>query len=91
MGQYKHLTIEERENIFEMKIKDCSTRKIATVLNRNASTISRELRRNTKANSLYSPSQATENYRKKRKKCKEYYRTSCEDIQGHYISLGCNE
>ena len=70
MSQYKHLTIEERENIFEMRIKGSSIRRIAIVLKRDTSTISRELRRNQKTNSTYSPSQALANYKRKRERCK---------------------
>ena len=70
MSQYKHLTIGERENIFEMQIRGLSLRKIAVAMNRNVSTISRELRRNIKTNITYSPSQATVNYKRKRKRCK---------------------
>jgi IS30 family transposase len=70
MSQYKHLTIEERENIFEMQIRGFSMSKIATSLKRDTSTISRELKRNLKSNNTYSPSQAAANYKRKRKRCK---------------------
>lgn len=45
MKRYKHLNLEERERIYALKEKGLSTRAIASKLNRNASTISRELRR----------------------------------------------
>ena len=43
---YTHLTIEERSCLREYYIKGYSYRKIAELLGRNASTVSRELRRN---------------------------------------------
>ncbi|MBN6206020.1 helix-turn-helix domain-containing protein, partial [Ralstonia pickettii] len=47
MGQsYEHLSAEERGAIFAMKLEQRSTREIAGALQRSASTISRELRRN---------------------------------------------
>lgn len=47
MGQdYEHLSAEERGAIFSMKLEGRSTREIARALQRSASTISRELRRN---------------------------------------------
>ena len=44
---YNHLTINERCCIFQFKQSGMSIRKIAKALNRNASTISREIKRNS--------------------------------------------
>ena len=44
--KYKQLTEEEREKLFNLLNRDVSYRKIAKVLNRDVSTISREIRRN---------------------------------------------
>ncbi len=50
MSHYQHLTIFERESLWERYLKGESLQKIAKVLNRSVSTISRELKRNkTKA------------------------------------------
>ena len=43
---YKHLSIEERSCLREYYLKGYSYRKIARLMGRNVSTISRELRRN---------------------------------------------
>ena len=43
---YKHLTIEERACISKFKEMNMSLREMAKILNRNVSTISRELKRN---------------------------------------------
>jgi Transposase and inactivated derivatives, IS30 family len=51
---YTPLTIFERENIFLWPSQNIPVREIARRLNRNASTLSRELRRNSK-NKSYSP------------------------------------
>ena len=44
--QYNHLAIEEREKIQELLWKKTSVREIARVVNRNVSTISREIKKN---------------------------------------------
>ncbi|MGA6580318.1 helix-turn-helix domain-containing protein [Providencia sp. NPDC089923] len=46
MSLYKHLTIDERERIFLLFHQGHSIRGIAKMLERNPSTISRELKRN---------------------------------------------
>ena len=65
MSCYKHLTIKEREKIYEMLILGAKIREIARELERSASTISRELKRNP---GRYSPSEAQQAYEKRRKK-----------------------
>lgn len=68
MSHYRHLTIFERECLWEMHLKGESLQKIAKVLGRSASTISRELKRNKKQEN-YSPTRAQAKYRECRKKC----------------------
>ena len=46
MNHYHHLTIEEREMILSYSAKGISICKISKILNRNKSTVSRELKRN---------------------------------------------
>lgn len=72
MNHYNHLTTNERENLLFLTAKGYSIRKIATILRRSPSTISRELRRNSKKE-IYSPSLATSLYHKRRKKCHKRY------------------
>ncbi len=72
MNHYNHLTINERENLLFLTGKGYSLRKIANLMRRSPSTISRELRRNSKKDS-YSPSMATCLYQKRRKKCHKHY------------------
>lgn len=69
MSLYNHLTINEREKILFFYAKGYSISKIAKEINRNKSTVSRELRRN-ETNNEYSPSKAQNLYKKRRKKCK---------------------
>ncbi len=69
MSLYNHLTINEREKILFFYAKGYSISKIAKEINRNKSTISRELRRN-KINNEYSPSNAQNLYINRRQKCK---------------------
>ena len=68
MNLYSHLTIEERENILKYHTLKMTITQIANVLDRNKSTISRELRRNSDLNG-YSPSKATSRYLDRRKNC----------------------
>ena len=69
MSLYNYLTINEREKILFFYAKGYSISKIAKEINRNKSTISRELRRN-KINNEYSPSNAQNLYINRRQKCK---------------------
>ena len=62
---YKHLSIEEREKLLFHLAQGQSICQIAKLLGRNKSTISRELKRNSKD---YSPSKAQANYQRRRKK-----------------------
>lgn len=64
MSLYKHLTIDEREQIFLLFDQGYSISFITKTLKRSPSTISRDLTRN-KDLPTYSPSVAQENYAKK--------------------------
>ena len=61
MSHYHHLTISERESIWECVIKGITVRHIARETGRSASTISREINRNRCAQS-YRSSEAQEAY-----------------------------
>ena len=65
---YKHITINERCCIANFLDLGWSLRKIAKHLNRNVSTISREVKRNS-TNGKYLAHIACENYTKNRKNC----------------------
>ena len=68
-SHYQHLSISERESIWENRIAGKSLRSIAQEIGRSVSTVSRELRRNgTKRG--YRPSQAQERYEKRRERCR---------------------
>lgn len=69
MSHYHHLSISERESIWELFIKGKSLREIASGLGRNVSTISRELKRN-KYRKIYRPSEAEKKYRERRRRCR---------------------
>lgn len=69
MSHYKHLSIEEREKLYLMLNQGISIRKIATALNRSASTISREIQRNQIYFKPYSPSIAQRRYQNRRRNC----------------------
>ena len=62
---YKHLSIQEREKLMFYLAQGLSICQIAVLLERNKSTIARELKRNDKD---YLPSKAQARYRRRRKK-----------------------
>lgn len=64
---YKHITIEERCCIEYNLRNGVSPSKIAKILGRNRSSISRELKRNRKEGDEYQPVKAQERYKEKRK------------------------
>ncbi|WP_442871575.1 helix-turn-helix domain-containing protein [Aminipila sp.] len=70
MSQYTHFTTFERERILFLLGQCKSLSFIASKLNRNKSSISREIKRNSVSNGTYSPSIAQRKYLKRRKNCK---------------------
>jgi len=70
MSHYHHLSISERESIWESLLKGKSLRQIAAELKRNVSTISREIKRNCSGQG-YRPSQAQESYAHRRLRCRQ--------------------
>lgn len=69
MSHYHHLSISERECIWENRIKGKSLREIAKCIGRSVSTVSRELARNRSKGS-YFPSKAQEKYTRRRRRCR---------------------
>lgn len=70
MGCYQHLSIDEREKILVLTTQGKSLREIGRITGRNVSTISRELRRNTRGKHSYSAFFAQRVYQLRRKRCK---------------------
>ena len=70
MSHYKHISIKEREKILVYRERGYSISKIAQELNRNKSTISRELKRNSSRTREYSAVKAQEKYEIRRQFCK---------------------
>jgi len=62
MSHYRHLTIKERECLWELVLLGKSLSEIALIMGRSKSTISRELKRGTARNEKYSPSYSQERY-----------------------------
>lgn len=69
MGRYTHYTTEERELSMVMYAQGCSIREISRTLHRSASTVSREINRNKKADGTYSADYAGKLYKKRRRNC----------------------
>jgi len=89
MQSYQHFTLEERESLSQMLKEKKSLRKIAVVLNRNVSSISRELKRNRNKNQSYHPWRATVLYICRRKTCKRKPRLSDEKAL-EFVKHGLN-
>lgn len=73
MSHHKHLTLLEREMIFLFFNLGFSISLIASLMMRNKSTISRELKRNSE-NGRYIPSVAENKYHNRRRNCKPKYK-----------------
>ena len=70
MNTYKHLTKEERHLIYLLwNKKKYSMNKISKILNKNRSTISRELKRNTSSIRVYYSLYAHKKYIKRKSNC----------------------
>ena len=71
MNNYRHLTKEERHLIYLLWNKEkYSMNKISKILNKNRSTISRELKRNTSSTRIYYSFSAHKKYiRRKSSNC----------------------
>ena len=59
MKSYKHFSIIEREILLILHELGLSTRKIATYIGKHHSSVARELKRNSKNNKKYNPSEFT--------------------------------
>lgn len=68
MSYYQHLSIDERESLLRKLGEGKTIRTIAKELSRSPSTISREIRRNSKNKETYSAVKAERKYRQRRKK-----------------------
>lgn len=69
MSHYHHLSISERECIWENKMIGKSLHEISAITGRSVSTISRELNRNSRQGT-YRPSEAQACYKNRRKSCR---------------------
>ena len=84
---YIHLTIEERACISKFKEMNMSLREMAKILNRNVSTISREIKRNSYKTSVnysvtrYSPIVANKKYKERRINCHRPTKTNMNIIK----------
>ena len=74
MNTYKHLSNEERHLIYILRNKEkYSMNKIAKILNKNRSTISRELKRNTSSTGIYYPTTAHKKYIRRKSNCHMFF------------------
>jgi len=69
MNRYTHLTIEEREKARVLKEQGFKIRAIGRILNRSASTLSREFKRNRYKNGEYAAHHAQKLYEKRKRRC----------------------
>ena len=79
--EYHHLTAQERYLILHHKSNGYSLRQIGEMLNRSASTISRELRRNVSGDGRYRPDTANSYARTRRWRCRRGTQFDAQDIE----------
>lgn len=80
MRHYHHLTISEREKILVLWTKGKKLREIAEELGRCASTVCRELKRNSLDKQEYSAIEAEKKYLDRREKCRRHKLLSNEEL-----------
>ena len=69
MSHYKHFTTKEREKILFFLAQEKTISFIAKELQRDKSSVSREIKRNTNTEVIYSPSYTQKQYEIRRRKC----------------------
>ncbi|WPL37934.1 IS30 family transposase [Malacoplasma iowae] len=86
MKTYKHLTKEERCLIYFLWNKEkYSMNKIAKILNKNKSTISRELKRNTSSTGIYYSSTAHKKYIRRKSNCHMFFMLKYKNFTDLFI------
>jgi IS30 family transposase len=79
--------MEEREKILVLHTEKRSLRSISVELGRSASTISRELKRNTTANKSYLAIVAEQKYQRRRKKFRRHKLLEIQELKNIVIKL----
>ena len=89
---YKHITIEEREQIQEMLWQKASIRQIANKIGRSPSSVSREIKRNkTELRKVYTPRLANQRALEHRSKRGREERLKSQEVRGYvseHLKLG---
>jgi len=81
---YRHLNIDEREVILQMRAEGKGLQDIAENLGRNKATVSRELTRNKSSTGQYKPHLAQRYYHRRRRDSKQPYRLNDKRLT-HYV------
>lgn len=79
---YHHLSRKERKKLANLKRLGFKIRRIAEIMKRSPSTISREIRRNSK-NGKYKSSDANKSYASRRERCKPKGKLVNEELSGY--------
>ena len=91
MQSYHHFTLSEREILSELRKEEKSVRQIAKILNKSASTISREINRNKNKNESYHPWRATVLYIIRRHKSVRKYRLETDKEVYQWVCEGLDQ
>ncbi len=83
---YRHLNIEEREEARGLRENGVSFRKIAEILGRSASTISREFKRNATEKGRYSAHNAQRQYKKRKQQNGQKNKLENEEVLSYVKS-----
>jgi len=87
MSVYKHFTINERESLEKLISEGKSMRSIAKEMERNVSSVSREIKRNSDNKGKYFPLAATLKYIKRRKRCRRKIRYKTDELLIRYTKM----
>ena len=86
MNTYKNLSNEERHLIYTLWNKEkYSTNRIAKILNKNRSTISREFKRNTPSTGIYYLTTAHKKYIRRKSNCHMFFMMKYKNFTGLFV------
>lgn len=91
MQSYHHFTLTEREKLQDLLREKIGIRRIATILGKSPSTISREVSRNRNKDGSYHPWRATVLYIVRRRSSKRTYRFDTDKILRECVCNGLDQ
>ncbi len=91
MRSYEHFTLDERESLRIKQTEGKSLRQIAQELDRNVSSISRELKRNGNKDGTYNAWRGVSLYLYRRKNSRRQLRIETDEALRHFVIKGLDQ